>query len=320
MPKTKPKACNYGLAHSTGEYVVIYDAEDKPEPDQLKKAVAAFRANPDKYICFRSEIVCFNRNENILTGMSAQENTGWNRRLLQGLLRAGMPAPFGGAGSHFDVRNLKKIGAWDPFNVSDDADLGIRAFAGGYRAGVLDSVIHEEACSTLSAWINQHARRLKGYLQTFLVHSRHPLKEIKTLGPARWIGSSLFTGGMPAVFLLYPVLWLMFGLSLSGLIDAPAWLLSLQAANLLAVNIAAIIMAVPGTTSRKINKRVSAILLCPLYVILQSMASYKGLWQLFFRPFYWQKTPHGITKDVPVSQTLYIPEDVQELVVVKDRR
>ena len=45
-PRTKPKALNYALPLARGEYLVIYDAEDRPERDQLRRAFEAFRVGP----------------------------------------------------------------------------------------------------------------------------------------------------------------------------------------------------------------------------------------------------------------------------------
>ena len=45
-PRTKPKALTYALPFARGDYVVVFDAEDRPEPDQLRKAAAAFRERP----------------------------------------------------------------------------------------------------------------------------------------------------------------------------------------------------------------------------------------------------------------------------------
>jgi glycosyltransferase XagB len=324
LPRTKPKVLNYGLNFARGEYLTIYDAEDLPEPDQLKKAVAAFRTHADNYICFQSALRHFNKNENFLTRMFSLENDGWFNGLLPGFLAMGLPVPLGGTSNHFDVKKLRKIGAWDPFNVSEDADLGMRTSAAGYRVGVIDSATYEEANGQLGNWIGQRSRRVKGYLQTFLVHSRHPGKLIKQLGFFKWFSYTLLTGGTPVVLLLNPVLWLLLGLSvymdISGTFYVPSALIYMATFNLIAMNGIAVLLAVLGAVSRKEWGLLPSALLSPVYWMMQSIAAYKGLWQLFTRPFYWEKTTHGLTKDIPVSRTLEIPENITELVVARGNR
>ncbi len=303
-PKTKPKALNYGLHFARGEYLTIYDAEDMPEPHQLKKAVAAFRTHSSEYICFQAALNYFNRDENFLTKMFTLEYSSWFDCLLPGLFKARLPIPLGGTSNHFDVVKLKHIGAWDPFNVTEDADLGIRASMEGYKVGVIDSTTYEEANSRLPNWIKQRSRWVKGYMQTFLVHSRHPLKSIKAMGFWRWLGYAWLIGGTPINFLLFPIMWALFIASIFinvyGNIHIPDALFYLSAFNLFIGNAIAIFIAVLGVFSRKYFSLLPYALLSPVYWLLQSIGAYKGLWQLISKPFYWEKTAHGLTKYKPI--------------------
>jgi glycosyltransferase XagB len=303
-PKTKPKALNYGLHFARGEYLTIYDAEDMPEPHQLKKAVAAFRTHSSEYICFQAALNYFNRDENFLTKMFTLEYSSWFDCLLPGLFKARLPIPLGGTSNHFDVAKLKHIGAWDPFNVTEDADLGIRASMEGYKVGVIDSTTYEEANSRLPNWIKQRSRWVKGYMQTFLVHSRHPLKSIKAMGFWRWLGYAWLIGGTPINFLLLPIMWALFVASIFvniyGNIHIPDALFYLSAFNLVIGNAIAIFIATLGVFSRKYFSLLPYALLSPIYWLLQSIGAYKGLWQLIFKPFYWEKTAHGLTKYKPI--------------------
>ncbi len=52
-PRTKPRALNYGLARSLGQYITVFDAEDLPEPDQLKRAVLLFERSPRRFSASR---------------------------------------------------------------------------------------------------------------------------------------------------------------------------------------------------------------------------------------------------------------------------
>jgi cellulose synthase/poly-beta-1,6-N-acetylglucosamine synthase-like glycosyltransferase len=180
-PKTKPRACDYGLEAARGEYLVIYDAEDRTEPDQLRKAVAAFRKLPEKVICLQAKLNYYNPHQNWLTKWFTLEYTTWFDLFLPGLNRLGVPIPLGGTSNHFKTTALREVGAWDPFNVAEDCDLGQRLHKAGHRAKVLDSTTWEEANSRLGNWIHQRSRWVKGYIQTHLVHTRDRLSGFRIL-------------------------------------------------------------------------------------------------------------------------------------------
>jgi glycosyltransferase XagB len=161
LPQTKPKACNYALNLARGKYLTIYDAEDKPEPDQLKKAVLAFQMLGDRAACMQARLNYFNAEENWLTRMFTLEYSLWFDMFLPALDRLGVPIPLGGTSNHFDLAKLREVGAWDPYNVTEDADLGLRFAALGYRVGVINSVTYEEANSQVGNWIRQRSRWIK---------------------------------------------------------------------------------------------------------------------------------------------------------------
>ena len=181
-PRTKPKAANYALAFARGEYLVVYDAEDRPERDQLKKAVATFRASPRQTACLQARLNFYNADHNWLTKMFALDYALWFDTLLPGLDRIGVPMPLGGTSNHFRTSVLRDIGGWDAFNVTEDADIGIRLSQLGYRVSMLDSNTFEEAPVTIGAWLKQRSRWLKGYMQTWLVHMRDPLALVRRTG------------------------------------------------------------------------------------------------------------------------------------------
>src|SRR5262249_27281022 len=175
LPKTKPKACNYALRFARGEYLVIYDAEDRPEPDQLRKVVATFARSSENTACLQCRLNYYNANENWLTRMFTLDYSLWFDQVLPGLERLNVPIPLGGTSNHFKIKVLRDLCAWDPFNVTEDADLGIRLTQKGYRVGIVDSTTFEEAAHQTGNWIRQRSRWIKGYMQTFLVHMRKPL-------------------------------------------------------------------------------------------------------------------------------------------------
>jgi len=301
VPKTKPKACNYGLLFARGKYLVIYDAEDIPEPDQLKKAVIAFKLHPENYICFQAALNFFNRDENFLTKMFTLEYSYWFDYMLPGLHRLEMIIPLGGTSNHFETRKLVEIGAWDPFNVTEDADLGVRAYERGYKVGVINSTTYEEANSKLGNWIRQRSRWIKGYMQTWLVHTRHPVRLYRRLGFKGFVSFHLLIGGTPFIFLVNPILWLIFLYWLITKTFAfelffPPVVLYSALFNLLFGNFLAIYLSMLAVFKRKYYRLLPYALLNPAYWMLHSIAAYKALYELFTKPFYWQKTQHGITR------------------------
>lgn len=301
QPKTKPKACNYGLVFCRGEIVTIYDAEDIPEPDQLKKAIIGFKKFPEDVICIQAQLNYFNANENFLTKMFTLEYSYWFDYMLPGMDRLNVPIPLGGTSNHFIREKLVELNAWDPFNVTEDADLGVRAYAKGYKIGTINSTTYEEANKRVRSWIRQRSRWVKGYMQTFLVHMRDPIKLYKNIGFRGLFAFFLFIGGTPATFLINLPLWILFILWLifkpQWISDIfPAWVLYISLFNLLIGNAMVVYMNMLAVFRRRLYGLVVYALLNPLYWILHSLAAYKALWQLIFKPFYWEKTTHGLTQ------------------------
>ena len=301
MPKTKPKACNYGLHFCRGKYLTIYDAEDIPDTDQLKKVVAMFNKLPSNYICIQSALNYFNRNENFLTRMFTLEYSYWFDYMLPGLDTLDIPIPLGGTSNHFKTENLIELGAWDPFNVTEDADLGVRAYAKGYKIAVVNSTTYEEANNEPFNWIRQRSRWIKGYMQTFLVHMRHPVKLWKKLGWKGFLGFSFFIGATPLTFLVYPFLlgifisYLVFDLSSIKTLF-PDWVLFVSIFNLMVGNILMIYINMMAVFKRRFYELILFSIANPVYWLMHSIAAFKGLYQLIVKPFYWEKTEHGLSK------------------------
>ena len=298
QPKTKPKACNYALRFARGEYLAIFDAEDQPEPDQLKKAIAAFRKSPANIACIQCRLNYFNRDDNLLTRMFTLEYSQWFDFLLPGLDALNIPIPLGGTSNHFDLKVLRRLGAWDPYNVTEDADLGVRLTQEGYRVGIVNSTTYEEANGRYLSWIKQRSRWIKGYMQTYLVHMRHPLALYRSLGHTGFWGFQFFIGGPPLTMLINPLLWLMFVVSLffdpqTLAAYFPPLLLYIALFNLLVANLMYIYFGIVAAFKRRYFDLVPFGLLQPFYWIMHSLAAYKALSQLIFSPHYWEKTQHG---------------------------
>jgi cellulose synthase/poly-beta-1,6-N-acetylglucosamine synthase-like glycosyltransferase len=313
LPQTKPKACNYGLIRARGKYVVIYDAEDRPETDQLKKAYLAFKKLPEKVICIQSKLNYYNCNDNLLTKWFTQEYSMWFELLLPGVSQMNIPVPLGGTSNHFRIEALKKVGAWDPFNVTEDADLGIRIFKEGYVTAVLDSRTWEEANSQLGNWLRQRSRWIKGYMQTWLVHMRHPVKLYREIGCNGFFGIQAVILGSVLLPIINPWLWFLLiwwyatkAGWIAGLFWGPIYFMAL--ALLVIGNFYFVYSNMLGMdwmieAVEKSKKRVpfsynliKYSLLSPIYWMLMSVAGYKALWQLFKDPFHWEKTKHGLSE------------------------
>jgi cellulose synthase/poly-beta-1,6-N-acetylglucosamine synthase-like glycosyltransferase len=208
-PRTKPKALNYGLTLARGEFVAVYDVEDDPDPLQLRRAAYALRRLGPDVGCLQAKLSYSNPDQNLITRWFTIEYAMWFSYMLPGLASLDAPIPLGGTSNHFRLSVLRSMGAWDPYNVTEDADLGIRMFREGYRVGVLESVTLEEANSDFVNWVKQRSRWYKGYLQTFFVHLRAPVQLYGEIGLRGMIQLFLFVGGTPLLALLNPIFWLM---------------------------------------------------------------------------------------------------------------
>lgn len=330
-PKTKPKACNYGLRGARGTFVVIFDAEDRPEPDQLRKVLSAFRRAPVDVICMQCRLAYFNAHRNWLTGCFCLEYATWFDYYLEGLQHMRVPLPLGGTSNHFKTEVLREIGGWDPFNVTEDCDLGIRLHKRRYRTRTVDSVTWEEATSQTGNWIRQRSRWVKGYFQTFFTHMRHPVRTFRGLGVQGFIGFLLVVGGHSLLLVLNMVFWILLALYLvwlgqdvaagrpaweviAGEADAVRtawkmiywgptehWLLApmsvgffMVSCALLLANLLFIFMGLLAAVTRGRQGLLFPAFTMPLYWVLISVGAWKGFLQLFTRPHYWEKTRHGI--------------------------
>jgi cellulose synthase/poly-beta-1,6-N-acetylglucosamine synthase-like glycosyltransferase len=298
LPKTKPKACNYGIQQATGKFVVIYDAEDQPDPDQLKKVLLAWERSADNVICVQCKLNYYNADQNLLTRFFATEYALLFDLLLPGLDAADAPIPLGGTSNHFDREALVELGAWDPFNVTEDADLGVRLHKAGYRTVMLNSTTLEEANSQLKNWIRQRSRWVKGYFQTYLVHMRHPVSLMREVGFESWWSFQFMTGGT-IILILNPIFWVLSTLWLltqAGLIQDlfPGFIFYVAALQLLVGNFVFSYLAVAGSMQRGLHHLVRYALFSPIYWGLMSIGAWMGLIQLFTKPFYWEKTDHGL--------------------------
>ncbi|MEX0644337.1 MAG: glycosyltransferase family 2 protein, partial [Parvularculaceae bacterium] len=299
-PRTKPKACNHALYLARGDLVVIYDAEDAPEPDQLKKAAAVFAASDQGLACLQARLNFYNANENWLTRLFALEYSLWFDLLLPALDRLRIPIPLGGTSNFFRTRTLIEIGGWDPYNVTEDADLGLRLARRGYRTEILDSTTFEEANCNVANWIRQRSRWMKGYMQTWLVHMRDPNEFYRVAGWRGALATHLFVAGNFFSALINPislVVFIAWLLTRAEIISVafPGPLLALNLFALIAGNAFFIYLGVIAPLKRGWPELAPYAILAPVYWWLTSIAAYKAFWQLLTRPSYWEKTDHVLS-------------------------
>jgi len=304
-PRTKPKACNYALKFARGEYLVIFDAEDQPEPLQLKKAVAMFNKCDTRTACLQAPLTYFNASENWLTRQFTIEFNMWFDLLLPTVEKLGMPIPLGGTSTHFRMDALRDAGAWDPYNVTEDADLGIRLAQKGYRCAILDSETYEEANCQMGNWLRQRSRWLKGYVQTWLVHMREPGSLYRRLGARGFLGFQLLIGGSIISALAHPFVWIFaaMGIALNGSAlfyftspDVPTALLAFNGLLLGGGYLVSVCAGIAAVQQRDSQHLVPHVFLMVFYWPMLSAGAYLAAWQFFTRPFYWEKTHHAISR------------------------
>jgi len=302
QPRTKPKALNYALQFATGDLLVIYDAEDRPEPDQLRKAAQAFAAAPPEVVCLQARLGFYNARENWIAGQFAIEYACLFHGILPMLDRLRLPIPLGGTSNHFRIEALRQIGAWDAFNVTEDADLGMRLYRHGLRCRTLASQTGEEAACHFGNWVRQRSRWLKGWMQTYAVHMRRPFRLWRELGAA---GFLVFQGQFAGIILsalVHPIFYLLliydavngtlFAASEHPLVQS---FLALAMINLVSGYVSAALLGVAVLTARRMWRLIPQIMLIPLYWLMISFAAYRAVYQAVVKPFHWDKTEHGVS-------------------------
>jgi len=299
-PRTKARACNVGLAAARGDHLVCYDAADRPDLDQLKKAVVAFRRGGEGMACVQAALNYRSVRENFLARVFTAEHSFWLDCVLPGLDALRLPIPLGGSSSHFRTEALRRLGGWNPFGTTDDADRGIRASALGYTAGVINSTTTQDASRNLGDWMRQRSALIEGDMQTAVANARNAWSLVRVAGPRRALGLMTLTAGSCLASLFLLPLWIL----LAGALLLPArtvsllypdWTLSIGLLSLLAGNSLMIYVTMLGAFLRQRGGQVLWSLFSPFCWILHSIASQVALWQLITRPNYWEKTTYGIS-------------------------
>jgi cellulose synthase/poly-beta-1,6-N-acetylglucosamine synthase-like glycosyltransferase len=320
-PRTKPKACNYALPFVRGKYLVIYDAEDVPDPDQLRLAASVFAAEPN-VDCLQAELMIDNARENFLTGLFAGEYAGQFGVMMPTLVRWGLPVPLGGTSNHFSIEALREVGGWDAFNVTEDADLGVRLARLRYRAEMLGSRTCEEAPIEIGAWMQQRTRWMKGWMQTFIVHNRRPASLLKDLGWRGFMGFEIYLGSVLLAPLLHTVFLASIVLRLAILGTPPFTpftpLTGLELIVMIVGYGAAFAVAIAGLKRLGQQRLLWLQALLPLYWVLHSIATIRAGHELMTRPHYWAKTTHRAGREHRGTEATAAPQVGNADYVVED--
>lgn len=300
-PRTKPKALDYALAGARGEFLVIYDAEDRPHPQQLREAHALFTKSGPELAVIQAPLVVSNARASAISALFAMEYAGLFRGLLPFLARCGLPIPLGGTSNHFRMDALLAAGAWDPHNVTEDADLGMRLYRRGYRGAVIARPTYEDAPDTTKVWMRQRTRWFKGWLQTWLVLMRTPLRLRREMGTRGFLAFQVLIAGMLVSALGH---LLLVGLVVSvgiAIVDGRFWGGSALHETLRIVDlfnfaggylgfVALSRRAMVAEEKRRVGWRWACV---PLYWVAMSAAAWLAVKDLIRNPFYWAKTPHS---------------------------
>ena len=299
-PQTKPRALNYALCAARGDLLTVYDAEDRPHPRQLRDAVAVFARRPSTVACLQAQLAVDHLTETWLTRMFGLEYAALFDVIKPGLASLNLPVPLGGTSNHFRTSALRRVGAWDAWNVTEDIDLGFRLARFGYSVETLWSTTYEEAPLTLGRWLPQRSRWLKGWMVTLGVHTRQPTRLFRELG--FWPGLSVAVSLLGTILscLLGPVFVALVTLqAVTGALFRPVTttdvVLSVASLYLLGLGIACtVVPIVVGLKRRSRLDLVLWIVTVPAYLGLVSLAAWRALFELVREPFGWNKTMHGM--------------------------
>lgn len=290
-PRTKPKALNVGLARARGAFIVVYDAEDRPHPMQLRAALAAFEDGGPELACVQAPLEIDNAEQSWIARQFAAEYAIQFREVLPFLARLKLPLPLGGTSNHFRTETLRAAGGWDAWNVTEDADLGYRLARDGYTCGVIGPPTYEEAPVRFGGWRKQRTRWIKGHMQTWLVLMRNPWRSAREMGLGGFASMQLvLAGGVIAAFAHGPLAFIVLTAALSSYNLRPIDFALAIGGYCVAAFAALTACALSNTLSHA-----RAALTMPFYWPLSFLAAVAALFGLLLRPHAWAKTEHGVS-------------------------
>lgn len=316
--QTKPKALNCALPFARGAFTAVFDAEDRPDPGQLRRALDIFRSHAADVACAQASLYIHNFDKSWLTRMFAAEYAGQFDVFLPGFAGMRLPLPLGGSSNHFRTAVLREVGGWDAWNVTEDADLGFRLARFGYRSVTFCSTTEEEAPVTFKSWLGQRSRWMKGWMQTWLVHMRDPRRLWLEAGPRGLLTLNIIVGGNVLTALACPVLVIELaacvlgagtGIMADRFFTGP--LAALHVATIAAALLSTVLIGLMGLARRGRLRTGWLLLATPLYWGCLSIAAWRALWQLWHDPYHWEKTEHGLAQDRPSTASQASPTRMQ---------
>jgi cellulose synthase/poly-beta-1,6-N-acetylglucosamine synthase-like glycosyltransferase len=302
-PKTKPKALNCALSFAYGTFITVFDAEDRPEPGQLRDALDVFRTHGPDVVCAQASLCIDNTADGWLPRMFTAEYAGQFDVFLQGFSNFEMPLPLGGSSNHFRTCVLREVGGWDPYNVTEDADLGFRLARFKYRCVMFPSTTYEEAPARFSAWLRQRSRWMKGWMQTWSVHMRSPRQLWRDAGAGGFFTLNIIVGGNVLTALAHP--FLLGELLVRGVMSAfddtvasffAKPFIELYLATIAAGYLTTVAIGLIGLAKRNLLHEAWILILTPVYWICLSLAAWRALYQFLAEPYHWEKTEHGLAR------------------------
>lgn len=310
-PRTKPRALNYALSRSSGDLITIYDAEDDPDPLQLREAAARFMAEGEHLACLQAPLRIRSRGKTstspFLDRQFAAEYAALFEITLPAMTRLGLPFPLGGTSNHFRVPVLRALGGWDAWNVTEDADLGFRIWRAGYRLGVIHRPTYEPPPGPLKLWLPQRTRWLKGYLQTLAVHTR----STRGMGWRGWtalaatVGAGLASAALHAICAAWVFTLALTSIVAGGLPHFSPWGSAVLASGILA----AWLTKHRGARLAGGSYGVVDMLASLGYWCLLSLAFAHAAIRLIFEPHHWDKTPHRAAPATDIVADIIMIED-----------
>lgn len=296
-PRTKPRALNFALNFARGSIVGIYDAEDRPDPDQIRRIADRFAQVPPKVVCLQGRLDYYNSHFNSLARFFSIEYASWFRVLLPGVQRLGLFVPLGGTTLFLRRRALDEVGGWDAHNVTEDADLGLRLAINGYETEIVETTTYEEANAAVWPWIKQRSRWQKGYLMTWATAMRRPRALWQGLGAWRFLGLQVQVLFAVVGFLVAPLLWSLmvkpFGVAHPLDAVLAPWHYGCLAVLMVASLVLSVAISIYATRAPHLRGNRPWIFISEIYFVLGTFAAWRAVAEVLLRPFFWAKTEHG---------------------------
>lgn len=185
LPQGKPRALNFGLLHAKGDIIGVIDAEDVIDKRLLKEVVSVINSG---YDVVQGVLDMINDRSGWKNMHLRGEYTHWYRSVVPALVSAKLPVPLSGTTNFFKREVILKMKGWDPYNLTEDFDIGMRLynshkkvglvfdkvkerevgslFKGQYSIAMMHSVTREESPISFLSWLKQRTRWQRGKIQT----------------------------------------------------------------------------------------------------------------------------------------------------------